>query len=614
MIPQANPADTLAAHAARRGREPAVIDIGPDGSSRWISYAELDLRARGVAERLYAHQAAGRRVLVAMDCGAHAAAALFGCLYAGAVAVPVPAPDGSGVAAERTAAVAKDAAVQLVLTEAAHATETSRQLSPTGGPRPVCLAVDGPLPAVRPPDTAAGRGARPYQARGTGSAEHARAGLGGVRQTGPGRGADARPGGGPSTRRPARIGRDDLALLAYDSGSAAAPRGARLTHGNLRAALYTVHQALGADRGSRIGGWLPRQHTLGLVGQLLYPLLLGATAVSLPRGLDPVQWLYAVGRHRITELLAPDSRFAECAARAGDVPADLDLSRLRTAVDAGEPVSTATLNAFRRGYGPAGLLPGALVPGYVPPEAAPWLVVADRDPGRAAEVCVVDPRSRQPVPEGAPGEIWLRGPAVADGHWNGTRVAGEHFAARTADGRGGYLRTGDLGVARDDRPRLLGRLHETLLVDGVTLHPRDVERELLRCGRTLGTARVFCTGPGAGPLIVVQEVLSAGGSRAGLPELARRVRERVAAEFGATVAGVLLVRAGTLRRPGTGKVAGRLLREQFLRGEVRALHAEYVPGLRVPAARAVRAGSPGNGVRRNPPGPIGAVPECDAYT
>ncbi|MFC0598873.1 AMP-binding protein [Streptomyces palmae] len=607
MIPQANPAETLAAHAARRGRERAVIDIAPDGSHRWISYAELDRWAREVADRIHAH-AAGRRVLVAMDCGAHAAAALFGCLYAGAVAVPVPAPDGSTTAAERTAAIVKDAAVQLVLTEAAHATEASRLLSPAGGPRPVCLAVDGPPPAARPADPASGRG-RPHPAEA--AAERA-----GAERGGPVRRAGTRRAGGPALRRPARVGRDELALLAYDAGPATAPRGACLTHGNLRAALYTVHQALGADRGSRVGGWLARQHTLGVVGQLLYPLLLGATAVPLPRGLDPLRWLCAVGRHRITELLAPDSRYAECAARAaaGEVPADLDLSRLRTAVDAGEPVAGTTLAAFRRGYAAAGLFPGALVPGYVPPEAAPWLLVADPGPGRAAEVCLVDPRSRQPLPEGVPGEIWLRGPAVATGHHrDGTRTPGEYFAARTADGRGGYLRTGDLGVLRGGRPLLIGRLHETLLVDGVTLDPRDVERELLRCGRTLGTARVFCTGPGTGPLIVVQEVLSAGGSRAGLPQLARRVRERVAVEFGATVAGVLLVRAGTLRRPGTGKVAGRLLREQFLRGEVRALHAEYAPGLRVPAVRTVCPGSPRVTARRNPPGPVGAVPERDAH-
>jgi AMP-binding enzyme len=59
------------------------------------SYAELDRRARAVAARLGGALPPGSRVLLAYRPGPDLAGALYGCLYAGMVAVPLPLrPDG----------------------------------------------------------------------------------------------------------------------------------------------------------------------------------------------------------------------------------------------------------------------------------------------------------------------------------------------------------------------------------------------------------------------------------------------------------------------------------------------------------------------------------------
>jgi len=538
MPRHANLAEALR-ERARDGGDHTVALAHPDGTGgeRRISYAELDARAAAVAAWLRGRDAAGRRVLVVLDPGPHIAAALLGCLYAGAVAVPVPAPTASRTVAERTAAIAKDAAVDLVLTETAHATETSRRLSLVGRADLTCLPVD----RLRPD-------------HGTGHTPDA---------------------------PPARTDPDSLALLAYDSGPATAPRGARLTHGNLLAAMHALRATLGTGPRSRIGGWLPRRHTPGLIGQVLHPLWLGATAVPLPARpfrTDPAAWLRAISRHGITEAVAPDTHYARCAALTADEqPAGLDLSRWRTALNAGEPVSPATMAAFTRRYAAAGLRTGTLVAGYAPAEGAPLLLAEGRAPVPGAEFGVVDPLTCRRLPEGAAGEIWARGAAVATGHWGRPPDTVPLFAARAADGPGGFLRTGDLGLAAGGGIRMTGRVHDGLLVDGVTLHPQDVERELLGCGRALGSARVFCAGPGAGPLVVVQEVRTAGAARTGLPRLAARIRARVAEEFGVTTGAVLLVRPGTVRRDGAVKVRRAVLREWYLRGELRALHADYAP-------------------------------------
>ncbi|MEU8823148.1 AMP-binding protein [Streptomyces sp. NPDC048636] len=553
MTRYANLAEALKERALQRPGHDALVHpagSGTTASGHRLSYAELDARATAVSAWLRARDAGGRRVLIAMDPGPHTAVALLGCLHAGAVAVPVPAPSDSRTDAERTAAIARDASVDLVLTETAHATETSRRLSLVGRADLTCLAVDG----LRPDG-------HPQNLRATGQ--------------------DREP------HDPARTGPDTLALLAYDSGPATAPRGTRLTHGNLLTAMVALRGALGTGRHSRIGGWLPRHHTPGLVGQVLHPLWLGATAVTLPvhpLGADPAAWLRAVSRHGITETVAPDTLYARGAAAATEeLLAGLDLSRWRTALNAGEPVSAVTMATFPRRCAPAGLRTGALVGGYAPAEGAPVLFAAGRRAAGGADAAVVDPLTSRRLPDGATGEIWLRGPAVSTGHWGGPPDTAPLFAARAAGGAGGFLRTGDLGLAVDGGLRMTGRLRDTLLVDGLTLHPQDVERELLRRGRPLGSARVFCDGPGTGRLVVVQEVRAAGGARARLPLLAARIRAGVAEEFGVTTSALLLVRPGTVRGVGAVKVRRSLLRERYLRGELRTLHAEFAPGLTEPA-------------------------------
>ncbi|WP_093462047.1 AMP-binding protein [Streptomyces melanosporofaciens] len=174
-----------------------------------------------------------------------------------------------------------------------------------------------------------------------------------------------------------------------------------------------------------------------------HPLWLGATAVTLPAEpfrTDPLGWLRAISRHGITETVAPDILHARCAALLGDEPpAGLDLSRWRTSLNAVEPVSAGTMAAFPHRCAPLGLRPGTLAAGYVPAEGAPVAPATGRAPVPGADFAVVDPLT----------------------------------------GR---------------------RLRDALLVDGHTLHPQDAERELLRCARALGWARVFCAGPGAGAL------------------------------------------------------------------------------------------------------------------
>ncbi|MEY9940770.1 fatty acyl-AMP ligase [Streptacidiphilus sp. MAP5-3] len=571
-------AEVIAALRTRSDRE-ALVVVRPDGRDQRVTAGELDRDARAVAAELQARRAAGRQVLVAMSPGRDLVVALLACLYAGSVAVPAPLPGVSRAAGERTTAIAKDCAACLVLTRAESAAEISRLLAAAGRHDVPCLVVDA---------VAARRD--------------------------------------PGEWTPPRLSGGDLALIQYTSGTTAVPRGVRITQANLAAAMDAVRAVFDTGPQSRIGGWLPYYHDLGLIGQLLHPLWLGATAVLMPPELyldDPAAWLRAIGRYGVTTAAAPDSAYARCAAEVTDDQlASLDLSRWHTAVNAAETVQATTLAAFRRRFAAAGLPEGAQRPAYGLAEAT-LLVAAGREsggresgdrvfladrrqlgrgllrptsvaadgravvasgaPAPGVEIVVVDPLTGAGLPDGAVGEILVGGPSVAPGYWGRPLETAETFGRRADSGGSGLLATGDLGALLGGQLHVLGRHRELLKVDGRSLHPQEIERQLLECGGTLASAVVFAVGGGSEHLVVVQEVRGTVRSHGGHPELVARVRRCLAEEFGAVAEGVVLVRPGTVRRTTSGKVRRSVLREDFLRGELRALYAECTTQLQCDA-------------------------------
>jgi len=66
-----------------------------DRESDSLTYQQLDEKARAIAAYLQTQLSPGDRVLLVYPQGLEAIAALFGCLYAGVVAIPAPAPETS---------------------------------------------------------------------------------------------------------------------------------------------------------------------------------------------------------------------------------------------------------------------------------------------------------------------------------------------------------------------------------------------------------------------------------------------------------------------------------------------------------------------------------------
>ncbi|MQS14900.1 fatty acyl-AMP ligase [Streptomyces kaniharaensis] len=534
-------------------------------AERRLTYGELDRTARRIASLIRRHGGEGSPVLLLYPSTADFLAAYVGCLYAGAIGVPAPMPSTGGRAAravDRVTGVLQDSAARLVLTGSASAPDVSLWLATARAEGVTCVVTDDPD-----------------------------------------------RGDADDWRRP-RTGADDLAFLQYTSGSVSRPRGVMVSHRNLIANHEALQATLRTTGEDRFGGWLPHFHDMGFIAHLLHPLWLGSASVQMsPVAFvkHPLRWLRAIDDHGVTVGGGPNFCYDLCLNRIRDEEvAGLDLSRWRLVLNGAEPVRRDTLEAFAARFAPAGLRATAMYPSYGLAEATLLVSagtpgepygrtpvnprelernvfepVAERAPdartlvacGRPAgyDLRIVEPSTGAELPEGTVGEVWLRGPSVAQGYWRRPKESEETFRAALRGGESGYLRTGDLGVLRDGELYVTGRLKEVLILNGRNLYPYDIEAAVRSTAPQLSaaTGAAFSVDAGREQLVLVQEVRSAGQSEETLRELSRRIIEKVGREFNVPVANLLLVRPGTVRRTTSGKVQRTLMRSLFLAGEVR---------------------------------------------
>lgn len=571
-----NLSEAVARHVADRPDHSALILVGGDGAGwggvvRRVTYGELDRDARRVAGWLGTRYAPGERVLIQVEDQRLFAVSMLACLYAGMVAVPAPPPNGARNARRRAMAMVRDAAVHVLLTEVSHAGTVSRELALGGYGHVECAPVDGLLKGSNTP------------------------------------GADewVVPDLGPSS----------VALLQYTSGSTRVPRGVVIEHRQLLANHEQIQGTIDSGTESVFGGWLPLHHDMGLIGQLLHPLYLGATTVLMTPDAfvrDPGRWLRMLSEHRIEVSGAPNSGYQLCVDRAREEDlGGTDLSGWRVAISGGEPVRAATVRAFFERFERHGLRSGALRSAYGLAEAT--LLVSCTEPGAAERTLDVDQAalerglmrpaaadrpSRSLVSSGRVrgldarvvdsetsaaagadriGEIWLRGEGIGADYWRHPPGSTRTFHGALAELGDGYLKTGDLGFLHDGELYITGRSSELIIIAGRNLHPFDVEQAVLEVSTAFGAGVAFGVSPVDEPeqLVVVQEV-RAGRAQAdtgrGLEQLAASVRECVATDFAVRTGAVVLVRPGTVRRTTSGKLERAAVRQLFLGGGIDALY------------------------------------------
>jgi acyl-CoA synthetase (AMP-forming)/AMP-acid ligase II len=569
----------LRRHAAERPDREAVTFIrdhdAPDGADT-LTYGEIDSEARRVGAWLQEQCRPGDRVLLIYPPGLDFVTAFLGCMYAGAVAVPAPVPGRFKHHQRRLTGMVADAGARLALTDTTQLAEV-RSWSDGEAPELETAATDVP-------------------------------GL-----------------GDPAAWREPRATGRTLVLLQYTSGSTGDPKGVMVDHGNLLHNADSFRRTLGLDGRTRFGGWIPLYHDMGLMTQLLPALLFGSACVLMsPTAFlkRPHLWLDLIDQHDLHFSAAPNFAYELCVRKIDESSAaNLDLSRWRFALNGSEPIQASTLRDFAKRFAANGFRAEAFAPSYGMAEATVYvsgstgrpLVVEKVDPealekhemrppepggptreivscGCATEfdVRIVDPNTGRVLPDGVTGEIWLRGPSVAGGYWGRAEATEKTFRARTADGDGPYLRSGDLGAILRGELYVTGRIKDLLIVHGRNLYPHDIEHELRLAHPELAAlAGAVVSIPAqreqadqAEQVIVMHEIRGRLAEDR-LRDIAGGMRNTVSREFGVQAAGVLLLRPGAVRRTTSGKIQRTEMRNLLLAGDLAPLYQELEPDLRV---------------------------------
>jgi long-chain acyl-CoA synthetase len=301
-------------------------------------------------------------------------------------------------------------------------------------------------------------------------------------------------GDDPGTLPSADVHEDDLFAILYTSGTTGRPKGATLTHRQALANLQNIF-CLGVANASRGGEAAPELssnvqsaallvvplfHVTGCLSTMMLCYASGAKLVLMPPGrFDPDAAMATIEREKVTSF--------------GGVPTIMwrivespnferyDLSTVQRVSYGGAPAAAELVQRIHERFPK---VRKTLATAYGLTETASVATSNTGDdyrthpdsvgrPAPTVEIEVVGPDGA-PVPTGATGEIWLRGPTIMRrGYWKRPAATAE---AITADG---WFRSGDIGRYDEDGfLYLVDRAKDMIIRGGENVYCVEVEQEL----------------------------------------------------------------------------------------------------------------------------------------
>lgn len=278
--------------------------------------------------------------------------------------------------------------------------------------------------------------------------------------------------------RQARVRAEDVVNIQYTSGTTGFPKGAMLTHRNLLMNAYYVGQRLRFTDHDRLCIPVPFYHCFGCVMGTLMCAVYGSAMVVPSEAFDPLATLQAIQDERCTAVYGVPTMFI--AELNHPQFAEFQLGSLRTGIMAGSPCPIEVMREVVQRMGARDVTIA-----YGLTESSPVVTQTETTDslehrvgtvGRVipgVEVRIVSPGGLDPVPEGQPGELIVRGHNVMKGYY---QKPVETAAAITPDG---WLHTGDVALRTPDGyHRITGRIKDMIIRGGENIYPREIEEFL----------------------------------------------------------------------------------------------------------------------------------------
>ncbi len=558
-------------------------DVNSNGFAEKLTWSQVDMRSRAVAEQLKVCGKAGDRAAILAPQGLEYIVAFFGAMQAGFIAVPLSVPQPGGHD-ERVSGALCDCSPAVILTTSA----VVDAVMPYAGPQP-----GGSAPAVVEVDALDLDSPRPV-AETTG--EYC-----------------------------------ETAYLQYTSGSTRRPAGVAISHANVLANLEQIFadyfdEGRGAPPDLTFVSWLPFYHDMGLIQGVFAPLLTATGTPGETRGTPavlmsptgflqrPSRWVQLLAKNGPSWSASPNFAFELAARRTTDEDmAGLDLSGLMGIISGSERIHAATMRRFIERFSAFNIRRDVVLPSYGLAEATLYVTstpqghtpatarfdyeklgkgyakrcaaeagteLVSYGPPRAVTLRIVDPETRTENPAEKVGEIWVHGDHVASGYWKDRQASERTFGATlvhptSGTPHGPWLRTGDLGVMSGGELFIVGRIKDLLIVNGRNHYPDDIEATIqeITGGRV---AAVSVPDDQTEQLVAIAEVKQKGAVEeddSRLRTVKRAVTSAISKSHSLRVADLVLVPPGSLPTTTSGKVRRSACVEKYLKAEFARLDA-----------------------------------------
>jgi 2-aminobenzoate-CoA ligase len=342
---------------------------------------------------------------------------------------------------------------------------------------------------------------------------------------------------------------DDVALLAFTSGTTGRPKATMHFHRDVLAVADTFSKHLVQPSPDDLfTGTPPLAFTFGLGGLLIFPLRAGAATLLIEKA-TPDELADAIERHQVTVCFTAPTAYRAMlrAGRAGS------LRSLRRAVSAGEHLPESTWRGFHEATGVR------LIDGIGSTELLHVFVSAADDdikPGATGKAvpgyraAILDDKG-VPVPPGTPGRLAVKGPT-------GCRyLADSRQAVYVQDG---WNFTGDVFVEDEDGYlHFLARTDDMIISSGYNIAGPEVEEALNGHAAVLECCVVGVPDEDRGQLVKAFVVLAGGVT--GTPELVAELQAFAKQQIAPYKYPRAIEFVAALPRTSTGKVQRYVLRQ-----------------------------------------------------
>jgi long-chain acyl-CoA synthetase len=320
-----------------------------------------------------------------------------------------------------------------------------------------------------------------------------------------------------------RVG-SDTAVILYTSGTTGPPKGAELTHSNLRRNAEVMKQMFSVGPEDVVLGALPLFHAFGQTCALNVAVAGRACLTLIPR-FRPEKVLEIIQRDRVNVFEGVPTMYI--ALLNHPEAASYDVSSLRLCASGGAALPVEVLRGFEAAFG------CIVIEGYGLSETSP--VACFNHPGRerkpgsigtpieGVEMKVIDDERGEEVAQGEVGEIVIRGHNVMKSYWRRPDATAEAISAD------GWLRTGDLArVDEDGYFFIVDRKKDLIIRGGYNVYPREIEEVLYEHPAVHECAVIGIPHPELG-----EEVGAAVSLRSGAEVTTKELREFVKGQVAA---------------------------------------------------------------------------------